>query len=89
VYLGFTGLRQAFRKYDNLFGAVVSSPIPNLAPRRLLDSMGWRKVGWIDQDYPEHGRVRYDIYYLNRSEFEKRLQDPAVRRLVERLGGDP
>jgi len=89
VYLGFTGLRQAFRKYENLFGAVVSRPIPNLAPRHLLDSMGWRCIGWIDQDYPAHGRVRYDIYYLNRSEFEKRLQEPSVRRLAERLGGDP
>jgi hypothetical protein len=89
VYLGFTGLRQAFRKYENLFGAVVSRPIPNLAPRHLLDSMGWRCIGWIDQDYPAHGRVRYDVYYLNRSEFEKRLQEPSVRRLAERLGGDP
>jgi hypothetical protein len=88
VYLAFTSLRQAFLKYDNLFAAVVSRPIPNLAPRRLLDSVGWRSVGWIDQDYPAHGRVRYDVYYLNRSEFEKRLQEPSVRHLAERLGGD-
>ena len=88
VYLAFTGLQQAFLKYDNLFGEVVSRPVPNLAPRRLLDAMGWQRVGWIDEDCPAHGGVRYDVYYLNRPEFEKGLQKPLFRRLAERLGGD-
>jgi len=85
LYLAYMSLQSAFLAYDHLFAAVASSPIANLAPRRLLDYSGWLKTGWIDEEYAVYGRVRYDVYYLHRSQFERVLREPFVRRLEERL----
>jgi hypothetical protein len=84
-YLAFASLRGAFRRYEHLFGAVASRPVRNLAPLRFLEITGWRRAGWIDEDYPEQGRVRYDVYYLGRPEFERRLREPLVASMEERL----
>lgn len=85
VYLAFASLRRVFLTYDHLFGAVVSRPITNLAPRRFLDFFEWQNVGWIDEDYPAQGRVRYDVYYLNRKQFERKLLEPFSMQLEKRL----
>ncbi len=84
VYLAFAGVRSAFHAYRHLFAAVAGGPVSNLAPLRFLDCAGGKKVGWIDEDYPAYGRIRYDIYHLDRSDFEERLRAPWLARLEER-----
>jgi len=85
VYLAFASLERAFCRYEHLFGAVASYPVGNLAPLRLLECAGWRKVGSIETDYPAHGSIRYDVYHLSRSQFEGRLQEPLLAGLRKRL----
>ena len=85
VYLAFASLERAFCRYEHLFGAVASHPVPNRAPLRLLECAGWRKVGSIETDYPAHGSIRYGVYHLSRWQFEGRLQEPLLAGLRKRL----
>lgn len=85
AYLGFESLRRALLRYEHLFGAVASRPLRNMAPLRLLQRAGWERVGWIDEDNPRHGRVRYDIYDLGRSGFQRSVREPEIGALEQRL----
>ena len=85
LYLFFASLRRVFQHYFNLFGAVVRYPIRNRAPLPFANIVGEQKVGSIDEDYPDHGRVVYDIYHLDRVVFNTKLQEPFFRSLVKRI----
>jgi hypothetical protein len=85
LYLGFISLWRTFKQYDDLFGAVVRYPIQNKAPMQFIEYMEWRKVGSINENYPEYGQIGYDIYYLDRRSFEEKLKKPIYIKFVKRL----
>ena len=85
IYLALTSLLRTFRKYEYLFAAVVSRPVINRAPRRLLTAAGMQRVGTIKEQYPEFGSITYDIYWLSRTEFDARLKEPLLGGMLKRM----
>lgn len=54
--------------HHHLFTTVVRKPLHNLAAVPLLEGIGARIVGEIDEEYAEVGHILSDIYYLDRSD---------------------
>ncbi|HEY7769888.1 hypothetical protein [Longimicrobium sp.] len=50
--------------HHHLFATVVREPVMNLASPPLLQAIGAARVGTIDEDYPEVGRILSDVYHL-------------------------
>lgn len=50
--------------HQHLFTTVVREPVMNLASPPLLHAIGAARVGSIEEDYPEVGRVLSDVYHL-------------------------
>jgi hypothetical protein len=88
-YLAFMSLWRTFQRWVSLFAAVVSRPVPNKAPLPFLDIVGWQKVGSIDEIHSGYGQISYDIYYLDRSVFESKLQEPNFSAFLKRLRTRP
>lgn len=56
--------RLAETGHQHLFATVVREPVMNLASPPLLHAIGAARVGSIEEDYPEVGRVLSDVYHL-------------------------
>jgi hypothetical protein len=77
----------------HLFATVVKEPVHNVAALPLLLGMGGRKIGEIEETYEGAGRIRSEVYYIDRSDVA--AGDPLAgsalgRRVVamaRRLGG--
>lgn len=51
-------------RHQHLFATVVRKPVINLTSPPLLHAIGAARVGTIDEEYPEVGRVLSDVYHL-------------------------
>ncbi|HZG44414.1 MAG TPA: hypothetical protein VEY93_15795, partial [Longimicrobium sp.] len=56
--------RLAATGHQHLFATVVREPVMNLASPPLLHAIGAARVGSIEEEYPEVGRVVSDVYHL-------------------------
>jgi hypothetical protein len=56
--------RLAATGHQHLFATVVREPVMNRASPPLLHAIGAARVGTIDEEYPEVGRVVSDVYHL-------------------------
>jgi len=68
--------------HRHVFATAVSAPFNNLASRRLLDAIRARRVGRIDETYPDVGRIVSDVYHLDRSRPDP--DDPLTTSRVAR-----
>lgn len=50
--------------HQHVFATVVREPVRNLASLPLLTAAGARRIGQIDETYPEVGRIVSDVYHL-------------------------
>jgi len=50
--------------HEHVFATVVREPVRNLASLPLLAAAGARRIGHIDETYPEAGRILSDVYHL-------------------------
>ncbi|HET7461708.1 MAG TPA: hypothetical protein VFJ82_10700 [Longimicrobium sp.] len=50
--------------HQHVFATVVREPVRNLASLPLLAAAGARRIGQIDETYPEVGRILSDVYHL-------------------------
>jgi hypothetical protein len=77
--------------HRHVFATTVREPVLNRASHSLLRAAGTRRVGEIDELYPEVGRILSDVYHLpiNRETTRKLTESsragPRVARMVERL----
>lgn len=62
--------------HQHVFATVVREPVRNLASLPLLAAAGARRIGQIDETYPEVGRILSDVYHL-----------PVASGAVDRLLG--
>jgi len=50
--------------HQHVFATVVREPVHNRASLPLLHAAGARRIGQIDERYPEVGRILSDVYHL-------------------------
>jgi ribosomal protein S18 acetylase RimI-like enzyme len=50
--------------HQHVFATVVREPVWNTASLPLLHAAGARRIGQIDETYPEAGRILSDVYHL-------------------------
>lgn len=83
--LALTALRGAVRAgHEHMFATVVTHPLQNVASLALLRALGARRVGSVDEEYPQVGRIVSDLYYAPISGAHERLAETtrAGRRAV-------
>ena len=78
-------LQLAFNTHENLFTTTVSSPILNLAAIPFIEKAGGRKIGSINEVYPEIGLILSDIYLIEKHIYIKRLEQSGLQPLLNRI----
>jgi hypothetical protein len=73
--------------HQHVFATVVREPVRNLASLPLLRAAGARRIGQIDETYPEVGRILSDVYHLavDPGTTDDLLHGTALGRRVERM----
>lgn len=77
--------------HRHVFATTVREPVLNHASHPLLHAAGARRVGEIDEEYPDAGRILSDVYHLPIDrEITRRLAESTragrrVARMVDRL----
>lgn len=79
--LALTALRGAVRSgHEHLFATAVTHPVRNVASLALLRALGARRVGCVDEEYPEAGRIVSDLYYAPIDGADRRLEETRAGR---------
>lgn len=74
--LALTALRGAVQAgHEHMFATVVTRPVQNIASLALLRALGARRVGSVDEEYPEVGRIVSDVYYAPITGADARLAE--------------
>jgi ribosomal protein S18 acetylase RimI-like enzyme len=87
--LALLALAEAFKDHQLMFATVVEAPVRNTASLPFLLGAGFRKVGEIDEVYPEYGPIRSAIYLLTIRELQSRLVadlQPHARKILDHEG---
>lgn len=83
--LALSALREAVRSgHEHLFATVVTHPLRNVASLALLRALGARRVGSVDEEYPEVGRIASDLYYAPIDGADRRLEATRAGRRAMR-----
>lgn len=78
--------RRLFQTHPHLFTTTVVSPWLNDAAQRLLDGVGARKVGELEDQDPRRGALRGAVHYVHRDTWSMRTAaSPVVARLTAQL----
>lgn len=75
IRLCYQLMNLAFEDHETLFTSTVHSPILNLAAVPYILKASGNKVANIDEIYPEIGRIKSDIYKIERVDYEKNVID--------------
>lgn len=73
--------------HEHVFATVVREPVRNLASLPLLAAAGARRIGQIDEEYPDVGRILSDVHHLAVDEglIGRLLAGSAAGRRVRRM----
>lgn len=73
--------------HEHLFATVVREPVRNLASLPLLNGLGARPVGQIEEEYPGVGRLLSEVYHarVGRGTPAALFASSALARRVERM----
>jgi hypothetical protein len=73
--------------HQHVFATVVREPVRNLASLPLLAAAGARRIGQIDETYPEVGRILSDVYHIAVAPdtIDRLLAETALGRRVRRM----
>lgn len=85
--LALTAAFAVMEQVDHLVTTTVASPICNLAAVPYIERLGGRRVGHIDEVYPEVGPLVSDLWLVEGDAFRARVAAPvglAERWLVAR-----
>ncbi|MCA9571915.1 MAG: hypothetical protein KC656_28955 [Myxococcales bacterium] len=84
--LALTATLRVMETADQLVTATVQAPVCNLAAVPYIPRLGGRRVGRIDEVYPDFGPLVSDIWAIGRDGYDARLHAPvglAERWLVD------
>lgn len=74
--LALAALRGAVQSgHRHLFATVVAHPVQNTASLALLRALGARRVGSVEEEYPQVGRIVSDLYYAPIDRADERLEE--------------
>jgi ribosomal protein S18 acetylase RimI-like enzyme len=73
-YLAYHSLQRAFQDHATVFTTVVREPVNNDAILPFLEVAGFASVGSIEEDYPDVGQIRSEIFALSSQVFQASLQ---------------
>lgn len=68
--------KRLFEQHDFLFTTIVRQPVQNLASLQLLERIGARSMGFIEEDYPQVGRITSEVYSIDRLTYKLRVEEP-------------
>lgn len=68
-----------FDQHQFVLAALVHKPMENLASRSLLEWLGGRKIGEIEQEHSSMGQFSRAIYCVEESIFRLHVEDPSQR----------
>jgi hypothetical protein len=77
--LALTALRDVLDGHDHVVTGTVYEPIRNLAAVPYLQRVGGRVVGRLDEHEPSIGRLRTDIWLVDRADVTARVRAPVGR----------
>ena len=83
-YLAFSITRQILQTHEALFTTVLQYPFVNTAALSFIKVVGFEPVGVVDEVYPEYGRIKSDVYHLERQTFERHIDQPRFKVFLER-----
>lgn len=75
IRLCYQLMNLAFEDHETLFTSTVHEPILNLAAVPYILKASGSKVASIDEIYPEIGRIKSDIYKIEREDYKKNVID--------------
>ncbi|PRP97379.1 hypothetical protein [Enhygromyxa salina] len=77
------------RGHELVLTTTVIAPIHNRAAQPYLDQFGARRIGQVDERYPEVGRIVSAVHLLDAAHYQQRLaeirddQRPAIARIQQ------
>lgn len=85
--LALAAAADLMRHVDHLVTTTVAAPVCNLAAVPLIERIGGRKIGHIDEHYEDFGPLVSDLWLVHGSAFAERMSKPRTRAeawLIER-----
>lgn len=83
-YLAFSITWQVLQTHEALFTTVLQYPFVNTAALSFIKVIGFEYVGVVDEVYPDYGRIKSDVYHLERPIFERKIDQPRFKIFLER-----
>ena len=83
-YLAFSITWQVLQTHEALFTTVLQYPFVNTAALSFIKVVGFEYVGVVDEVYPDYGRIKSDVYHLERPIFERKIDQPRFKIFLER-----
>jgi len=83
-YLAFAITRHALQTHEALFTTVLQYPFINTAALSFIKIVGFEWVGVVEEVYPELGRIKSDVYHLERQVFEHVINKPQFKTFTAR-----
>jgi ribosomal protein S18 acetylase RimI-like enzyme len=76
--LALRALADLFREgHGHVFFTTVRAPVENRAALPFLARVGARRVGWVEERYPEIGPLESWVYHLDQGTFDNRMEAAA------------
>lgn len=83
-YLAFAITWKIFQTHEALFTTVLQYPFLNTAALSFINVVGFEYAGMVDEVYPDIGRVKSNVYHLERQDFLAELEQPKFRNFLAR-----
>lgn len=83
-YLAFAVTWQILQTHEALFTTVLQYPFVNTAALSFIKVVGFQHVGVVDEVYADYGRIKSDVYHLERRTFERTIDQPRFKIFLER-----
>jgi hypothetical protein len=83
IAVAYRLLCKAFETHDVLLTTTVEKPISNLAAVPYILGVGGKKIGSIDEIYPEVGDINSNVFMVTKADFYKYAKASSLYRFVE------
>jgi hypothetical protein len=83
IAVAYSLLSKAFETHDVLLTTTVEKPISNLAAVPYILGVGGKKIGSIDEIYPEVGDINSNVFMVTKADFYKYAKASPLYRFVE------
>lgn len=82
-YLACVAAWSTLQTHDALFTTILRYPIHNTAALPFIDVAGFEFVGHVDETYPDYGRIKSDVFCVEREAFHRRTTEGRFALFME------